>query len=415
MMLLPILALLVLLALSAFFSGTETAFFSLTPGQREELKAARPATSSRIERLLAEPPRLLGTLLLGNLIVNSTASAVFTLLALALARRSGASETLYVGVGGLLITGIIIVFGEVIPKLVGSRNPVGFATLVSSPVLAARWLLSPLVWLLTRVSSVFTPRSAEPDALSDDELHTMVEVGKQRGVILGHEEDILARLIGLERRTVAEVMTPRIDIIALPDDTTVGAAIEQFRDAGLSRLPVYRGTVDNVVGTAYAKEVLAAPDPDAPVCTLCRPAFFVPEVKRLLELLDELRRKGSHIAIVVDEFGQTAGLVTLEDLLEAVFGEITDEYDIAEELPYTRLDDSTWLVDGEIDLAALNRLLRNAFRGTGHERLAAFVQDRLGRLPRTGDRLTYRNIEIEVRETAGNKLEKVLLHRLSRA
>ncbi|MFO7652076.1 MAG: hemolysin family protein [bacterium] len=414
-MLLPVLTLLVLLALSAFFSGTETAFFSLTPGQREELKIARPAASRRVERLLAEPPRLLGTILLGNLIVNSTASAVFTLLALSLARRAGASETLYVGVGGLIITGVIIVFSEVIPKLVAARGPAAFAALAALPVTAARWLFSPLVWLLTKVSSVFTPRSGEPDALSDDELHTMVEVGKQRGVILGHEEDILASLIGLEKRTVAEVMTPRIDIIALPDDTTVRAAIERFRDAGLSRLPVYRGTVDNIVGTAYAKEILAAPDPDAPVCGLCRPAFFVPEVKRLLELLDELRRKGSHIAIVVDEFGQTAGLVTLEDLLEAVFGEITDEYDIAEELPYTRLDDNSWLVDGEIDLAALNRLLRNAFRGTGHERLAAFIHDRLGRLPRPGDRLTYRNIEIEVRETAGNKLEKVLLHRQSRA
>jgi CBS domain containing-hemolysin-like protein len=209
-------------------------------------------------------------------------------------------------------------------------------------------------------------------------------------------------------------MTPRIDIIALSDKTPVRAALDAFREAGLSRLPVYGESIDDVVGTAYAKEVLVAPDPDAPVCGLCRPAFFVPEVKRLLDLLDELRRKGSHIAIVVDEFGQTAGLVTLEDLLEAVFGEITDEYDVADELPYTRLDEASFLVDGEIDLATLNRLFRNAFRGTGHERLAAFIHDRLGRLPEVDDRLTYRNIELVVRETDGNKLEKVLVRRVPR-
>ncbi|MFO7650804.1 MAG: DUF21 domain-containing protein [bacterium] len=172
-MLLPILILVVLLALSAFFSGTETAFFSLTPGQREELKTARPASSRRIERLLAEPPRLLGTLLLGNLIVNSTASAVFTLLALSLARRAGASETLYVGVGGLIITGVIIVFSEVIPKLVAARGPAAFAALAALPVTAARWLFSPLVWLLTKVSSVFN-WLGRPDPSSSTYSHTAV-------------------------------------------------------------------------------------------------------------------------------------------------------------------------------------------------------------------------------------------------
>lgn len=413
-MLLPLLVLLALLVLSAFFSGTETAFFSLTPGRREELKTARPASSRRIERLLTDRPRLLGTILLGNLLVNSAASAVFTLLAIAYARRAGASEALYVGIGGLIITGVIILFGEVLPKLVAARGPAGFAAFAAVPLVPVRWLLSPLVWLLMKVSSMLTPRTSEPDVLSDDELHTMVEAGKQRGVILGNEEDLLLNLIGLEKRTVAEVMTPRIDIIALSDKTPVREALDAFRDAGLSRLPVYRESIDDIIGTAYAKEVLVAPDPEAPVCGLCRPAFFVPEVKRLLDLLDELRRKGSHIAIVVDEFGQTAGLVTLEDLLEAVFGEITDEYDVADELPYTRVDDTSFLVDGEIDLATLNRLFRNAFRGSGHERLAAFIHDRLGRLPEVDDRLTYRNIELVVRETDGNKLEKVLVRRVPR-
>jgi putative hemolysin len=406
-----LLAIVVLLAFSALFSGSETALFSLGAGRREELKSSHPHASRRIDGLLSDPGRLLGTLLLGNLIVNTTASSVFTLALLALARRHGASETLLLGVGGIVMTVVLLIFGEVTPKVLASRNPAGFTPLIAGPIQAARVVLSPLTWLLMKASRRLTPKRHEPDTLSDDELHTMIELGKQRGVILGSEEEILANLVGLEKRTVSEVMTPRIDIVAVPENMTVRDATAVCRNAGFSRVPVYRDTIDHVVGTAYAKDLLGAANPDAPVCSFCRPAFFVPEVKRLPALLDELRRKGSHIAVVVDEFGQTSGLVTLEDLLEAVFGEIVDEHDVAEELPYSKLDEHSYLVDGEIDLATLNRLFRRAFAGLGHERLSAFVQDKLGRLPREGDTIVHRNLEITVEETAGPKLEKVLIRR----
>jgi putative hemolysin len=406
-----LLALLVLLVLSAFFSGSETALFSLTPGKREELRTARPGASRRIDHLLSDVGRLLGTLLLGNLAVNTAASGVFTLALLAVARRSGASEALLLGFGGIALTLVLLVFSEVTPKVLASRNPGRFAPLIAGPVSATRLVLHPLTSLLIKVSSRLTPKQREPDVLSDDELHTMIEVAKQRGVIFAGEEEILTNLVGLEKRTVSEVMTPRIDIVAVPENMAVRDATAVCRNAGFSRVPVYHDSIDHISGTIYAKDLLGAPDSAAPVCTLCRPAFFVPEVKRLPPLLDELRRKGSHIAVVVDEFGQTSGLVTLEDLLEAVFGEIVDEHDVAEELPYSKLDEHSYLVDGEIDLATLNRLFRRAFAGLGHERLSAFVQDRLGRLPREGDIITHRKLEITVKETDGPKLEKVLIKR----
>ncbi len=401
----------VLLACSAFFSGSETALFSLTPGKREELKSGRPKPSHRIEQLLADPGRLLGTLLLGNLIVNTAASGLFTLTLITLSRRSGTSEALLLGIGGIVMTVVLLIFGEVTPKVLAARSPGFFAPLVAGPIRIARLALLPLTALLMRVSRRLTPKQQEPAMLSDDELHTMIDIGKQRGVILGPEEEILANLVGLEKRAVSEVMTPRIDVVAVPESMTIREAIAVCRNAGFSRVPVYRDTIDHISGTAYAKELLSAADVNAPVCSLCRPAFFVPEVRRLPPLLDELRRKGSHIAVVVDEFGQTSGVVTLEDLLEAVFGEIVDEYDVAEELPYSKLDEHSYLVDGEIDLATLNRLFRRAFTGLGHERLSAFVQDKLGRLPREGDAITHRTLEIVVKETAGPKLEKVLIKR----
>ncbi len=404
-------AIVVLLVFSAFFSGSETSLFSLTPGRREELRNSRPGAARRVDSLLSDPGRLLGTLLLGNLIVNTAASSIFTLALLALARRNGTSEALLLGVGGVVMTVVLLIFGEVTPKVTASRDPGRLAPLVAGPVHVARLLLWPLTSLLMRASQRLTPTQPEPTSLTDDELHTMIDVGKQRGVLLGSEEDILANLIGLEQRKVSEVMTPRIDIVAVPENITIRDAIVACRNAGFSRVPVFSGAIDHVRGTAYAKDLLNAADPNAPVCSLCRPAFFVPEVKRLPALLDELRRKGSHIAVVVDEFGQTSGLVTLEDLLEAVFGEIVDEYDVAEELPYSKLDDHSYLVDGEIDVATLNRLFRRAFTGIRHERLSGFVQDKLGRLPREGDIIAHRSLEITVKETDGPKLEKVLIRR----
>jgi CBS domain containing-hemolysin-like protein len=406
-----LLAILALVALDAFFSGSEAALFSLSAGSRRELRESRPRSGSRIEKLLSNPARLLGTLLLGSLIVNTAATGLFTLVLIALARRHGASEALFLTVGGVVMTAILLIFGEVTPKVLAGRNPGFFAALVAGPAQAVQLLLSPATALLLKVSRRLTPGRQEPATLSDDELHTMIDVGKQRGVILGSEEEILANLVGLEKRTVSEVMTPRIDIVAVPESMTIREAIAVCRNAGFSRVPVYRDTVDHISGTVHAKELLTAADSNQPVCSLCRPAFFVPEVKRLPPLLDELRRKGSHIAVVVDEFGQTSGLVTIEDLLEAVFGEIVDEHDVAEELPYCKLDEQSYLVDGEIDVATLNRLFHRAFTGLGHDRLSAFVQDRLGRLPREGDTFTHRTLEMTIKETAGPKLEKVLIRR----
>jgi len=406
-----LLAFVVALAFSALFSGSETALFSLTPGARESLRAHHPAASARIERLLSEPPRLLGTLLLGNLIVNTAISGLATLVFMAFARQSGANQALVIGVGGILVTILLLAFGEVTPKVLSARNAVRI-TVLTVPILEPlQTFLRPFAAVLTALAARLASVKGEPDTLTDDEMHTMVEIGKRRGVLQGSEDEILVNLIGMDRRTVSEVMTPRIDIVAVPEAATVAEALVVARRSGFSRLPVYRDTIDKVVGTLHVKEMLTAPDETAPVTSIIRPAHFAPEVKPLPQLLDEIRRKGSHIAIVVDEFGQTAGLVTLEDLLEAMFGEIVDEFDIAEELPYTKVDEDSYLVDGEIDIATLNRLFRRAFSGLGHERLSAFIQAKLGRLPRAGDVLRHGRVEIAVRETDGTKLEKVMVSR----
>lgn len=391
----------VLLIFSAFFSGTEAAFFSLPSWQKIE-----PAS---VKKLISRPRRLLGTLLLGNLIVNTSATALFTLFLINLARNVNLSLARLLPAGGLIMTVLLLLGGEVSPKVFARRQPAILARLAAPLVSFFQTLFLPGTVMLDKLSQLFAFLPKEPQQLTNDELHTMIEVGKSQRVFLDGEEEILRNLIDLDRRTVSEVMTPRGDIVALPNSATIAQALSLCREAGFSRLPLYEGIIDNITGIIYTKELLTSPNPEAKAITLARPPYFVPEVKRLLPLLDELRRKNSHIAIVVDEFGQTAGLVTLEDLLEAIFGEIADEFDLAEELPYEKLAEGKFLVDGEIDLATLNRLLGNAFAGVQFERLSAFIHDRLGRLPAVGDHLDFRGLEISIQEVSGRKLRKVLI------
>ncbi len=393
----------VLLIFSAFFSGAEAALFSLPVWRSEGLPD--------VKRLLAHPQRLLAVLLFGNLLVNISIGALFTLFLLQLSHHIRIPRAVILGLGGILISLMIIFWGEVVPKVLARRNPERYSRLATPVIRVLLPVFAPVVAVLEKLSGVFGFLPKEPDGLSDDELRAVIEEGKRRGVLFAGEEEILRNLIEMSDRTVSEVMTPRSDIVAVPVDYRIAEAMEISRHSGFSRLPVYKGTVENITGVVYAKELLTAPDPSLPVSTVARSPYFIPEVKRLSAALDELRRRNSHIAIVVDEFGQVSGLVTLEDILEAIFGEIADEFDTAEEVPYQRVSEREFLVDGEIDITTLNRLFDNAFSGVNYERLAAFIQDRLGRLARVGDTITFQNLQLTVTDVSERKLTRVLIKR----
>lgn len=393
----------ILLLASFIFSGSEAALFSLPDWRVQELP--------HIKKLLLNPWRLLGTLLLGNLLVNISATAVFTLFLLQLARRFLLSPALTIGSGGIFMTATLLLIGEITPKVLATRNPQAWNKIFVPFITLIQWLFSPLTWALEKINTLATILPEEPPQLSYEELHTMITFGREQGVLLPGEEEILRNLIELDKRTVSEVMTPRKDIVAVPETSTIEAALAVCRQFGFSRLPVYSENLEHITGIVYAKELLIAPDPHLSVAAVARPPYFIPEVKRLSSLLDELRRKNSHIAIVIDEFGQTAGLITLEDILEAIFGEISDEFDRAEELPFSQIGEGQFLVDGDIDLATLNRLFDNAFAGVDFDRLSAFIHDRLGRLPKKGDLIPFGDLEIAVTEVSEHRLEKVLVRK----
>lgn len=396
---------------SAIFSGSETSLFSISKLVLAQIKETKPKAGLRIERLLANPPRLLGTILLSNLGVNVIASTVFTLFILVLIKNYQLTPVLYLAIGSILMTILLLVFGDIIPKVIALERPITFANFTARLIILLETVLSPIVNLLSKLGVAVLRHTKAPQFPTDEELITMIDIGKEQGAITGTEEEILHNLLELEKRTASEVMTPRIEIAGIPKNIPCLEAVEFARKTGFSRLPVYEDNIDNIIGILYVKDLLTMVCEADKVDEIKRPVYFVPEVKNLSLLLEELRKKGSHIAIVVDEFGQTAGLVTLEDILESIFGEITDEYDLHEDLPYFKLDDKTYLVDGEIDLRTLNRIFRRAFKDLKYGRLSGFIHAHLKRLPNPGDSFTYRKLNFEIKTINKNRIEEVLIRK----
>jgi len=416
---------LLLLLLEAWISITESSFFSVPRLALERLKhelesnrssaAGHPRAQLRriaqVESLLARPNRLLGAILVADMLISVSLSSVVALLSVQLAHRLSASEPLALTLGGAVLLVVLLVFGEVLPKVVALRRSLRIALMFAPLAADLALVLAPVSALLERLTRGLPGRAKPLPFPTDVELTKMIELGRERGVIVGDEGVILTNLVELGKRRVSEVMTPRIDMLAVEKDRTVAEVVAQSRQMRCSRIPVYDGTIDRVTGIFYVKDSFGLDADTVPVGTVARDAYHVPEVKPVLALLEEFRREGVHIAVAVDEFGQTAGVVTLEDILEAIFGEIHDEHDLAEELPWFRIDAGTWLVDGEIDLKTLNRQFANAFRGERFERLSGLIHHLLGRLPVAGETIRFRSLLLEVRQVSGNAIEKVLIRK----
>jgi CBS domain containing-hemolysin-like protein len=412
-----------LLLLVAWISMTEASLFSVSRLALERLKheletgkAGRGAglhkhrrRVAQVEELLSHPNRLLGSVLVANTLFSVALSAVGTLLGVLAAHQSGRSEAFTLVITGVVLLAALLVLGEVVPKMIAVRRPMRTALAFAPATRDLVRVLAPLADALERAATAIVGR-AKPELFpTEAELVTMIELGRERGVIVGEEGTILSSLVGLSKRRVSEIMTPRITMVSAEKNRPANEVVSEARQRRCSRVPVYEGTIDHIIGIFYLKDFFGLESDTVPVGTVARDAYHVPEVKSVSALLEEFRRQGVHIAVVIDEFGQTAGVVTLEDVLEAIFGEIRDEYDLAEELPYFQIDARTWLVDGEIDLPTLNRQFPGVFHGERLERLAGFIHHQLGRLPAEGETLRVGGLTLEIRQVTGNAIEKVLI------
>ena len=421
-----------LILLNGIFTAAEIALITIRRTRVEQLVEEGHAAARVVQRLVQKPGRFLAVVQIGVTFVGFLASAVA---AVSLAvRLSGVLDQVPVlasvadGLALLLVTAIValftIVFGELVPKTIGLGRPEPVALALARPIEWVATLFGPLVAFLTSITSLVTrPLGIEPGeeaAITAEEFKLLVERGGEAGVLEAEEEQMIHAVIELGERRIHEVMVPRTDIHAVDIETDFDEVVDTMIAAGHSRVPVYEGSVDNVVGILYAKDLLrflktAGERP--PLRQLLRTPFFAPESMSVDDLLHELQRRRVHIAIVLDEFGGTAGMVTIEDLLEEIVGEIQDEYDVEEPL-VVRLSDNEARIDGRTaigDLVELYGIELDEEEREEFDTVGGLVFHRLGGVPHVGDVVNVDGLTLTVESTDGRRVGKVLAVRAPEA
>ncbi len=432
-----ILSMAVFLALSGFFSLSESSLFSLGIHQREMLKRQHARVARHIERLLREPYKLIITILFADEVLNVAYSSTVALTLRQL--LSGYPEHTLTVLSLLAASPTLLLLGEIGPKTLGVRRPRLASRLVAVPlsyfhtaVTPVRWLLMIVSVAIARLLGVRLTVARPPEPAGDEEIHSIVSLGSEQGVVTPTERHIVNGLFRLEELTAAEIMTPAIECFFLPADTTAREALPTVKERGFSRIPVYRDDRDNIVGILYAKDLLTAEvDNHTRIEQLARPPYFIPRTKKGLDLLTEFQTKKVHMAIVVDEYGRVDGLVTMEDILEELFGEFGDEMRDDKSPPVER-DGHAFYIKGSMKIEEFNdgllfSVLRSAGLsslgeeierslipvGQGNETMGGFLFNLFGRLPREGETMRYGNMLFTVTKVTGNRIDRIRVERVA--
>jgi gliding motility-associated protein GldE len=396
------------LFLSAFNSGSEIAYFSLRPDDVDTIEDAH--RRERVRELLANPEKLLATVLVGNNLVNIMIAIVLNY---AMNQMFDFNSTvLDFIVQTVILTFLILLFGEVIPKLYATNFSVKFAALASAPLKAAVKLFSPLTALLVRSTSLVNKVvSTQTEEVSVDDLTRALEVSEVKNP---DEKELLEGILSFGDKTVSDIMRPRVDVVDIDQDDDFDQVVRKVIDTGYSRMPVYEETPDNIKGILYAKDLLpyiGARDNTFKWQTLMRPAYFVPETRMLDDLLEDFRQKKMHMAIIVDEYGCTQGIATLEDVLEEIVGDINDEYDTEEKF-YNRISKDTWLFDGKTLLSDFARVLDIDEEELGEhaeeaETIAGYLLDLKGEFLQEKEVMKYERFNFTVIKVVKHRIAKV--------
>jgi putative hemolysin len=407
---LDLVILLVLIALSAMFNGAEAAYFSLGRARLKRMKEGQDGNHAPIP-LIDRPNDLLVTLLVGITIINIGASALAAMLA---ERVVGPRWAILVETVVMVL--LLTTFTEVLPMTVAVKRPEQFLAVAGGPVSWLGKLLTPVRSVLGGLTAMVVRLVGRRDLkdepeLTEEELRTLVDVGTSEGVVEREEREMIHKVFELEDTLVRSVMVPRTDMFCLDLETPVDQILPALRENLHSRVPVYERTIDVIVGICYTKDLLpyvAGLPPDFDLRAHLHPPYFVPESKRADTLLQEFQAKKLHLAIVVDEYGGTAGLVTLEDLLEELVGEIADEYDEPERL-IQRVDANTFRVSGKLPIEELNAVAGLAISDEEFDTVGGWVLDLFGRVPRARERVTRPDLTVTVEKVERTRILEVLV------
>lgn len=407
-----------LLICSAFFSGSETAFFSINKLRMRSLREEGSVTGALIAQLMDHPGRLLTTILIGNMIVNTLTGVVLGARAEEFFRELAPQLHPLVSyvVAVTIVTGLLVFLGEIVPKVFAVQASERAARAAVFPLLATDRILAPLRDGLLGITNIlfkvtrFHELRAAP-FITDEEFKSALTDGEAQGVIEEDERQMIQGILEFSDARLREILVPRPDTIALPEDSTVGQAHAVYREHHYSRMPVYRENLDQIVGTLVAKDLLPSisrGEMDRKIQGLIRPAHFVPATMTVQQFVRDAQRHRTHLAIVVDEYGGTAGIVTLEDAMEQVVGDIMDEGE-HEDPGYTHVEDGVYALEGDFSLDDLNELLGTALHDEEHETVAGFLMHRSEKVLETGDTLECDGVRFTVAECEGKRVSSVLV------
>lgn len=407
---------------SGLFSGTETAFFSLSQIDLTKFREDNSKPARRVVKLMADSRRLLITILIGNTVVNICAATVATIFVIKLSKDFQLSETLALFIEIVFVTLVILIFSEIMPKLIAIRNASAFASRISLLTEMIYIVFYPISTALERFT-VFSGKllkvKGEKYFLSEAEIKTLVELGEEQGAIQQEEKEMIDSIFEFGETTVKEIMIPRIDMICLEIKSSIDDLVQIIKNKGHSRIPIYEGRVDHIKGIIHAKDLIPIAEiknKNAKLTDLARQAYFVPESKKIDDLLREFQQEKSHMAIVVDEYGGTAGLVTLEDIIEEIVGEIQDEYDQEQPL-YRTINDETYLVDAKITIEELNEILPEPIpqeEGEDFETLGGLIYHITGSVPNINDRVNFYNYDFVIENIDRQRIKKVKIIKTNR-
>jgi len=402
-----------MLCLSAFFSSAETALTTVNKMRVRTLAEAGNKRAIMLAKVTENPGKMLSTILVGNNIVNLSASAIMTTLAM----QTFGSKA--VGVATGILTLIILVFGEITPKTVSTLNAEKIALAYANVIYWLVILMTPVIFLINQLSMgvLFLLRidpKKKQDSITEDELRTIVKVSHEEGVIEMEEKKMINNVFDFGDSLAKDIMIPRIDMVMVDADITYEDLLEVFREERFTRVPVYEKSTDNVIGIINMKDLLLFDqNGDFLVRDFLRQPLYTYEFKKTAELMMEMRKTFNNIVIVLDEYGATAGLITLEDMLEEIVGEIRDEYDEDEEDEVREVAPGEYIVEGAMKLDDLNDMLDLNLESEDYDSIGGLIIGQLEHLPEQGEEVLYENLRLIVDQVEKNRIDKVHFYILS--
>ncbi len=395
-----------LLCLSAFFSASETALMSLSKIRLIHMLEEKVRGASVINNLRENPSKLLGTILVGNNLVNIGASSIATVLAIKYFGDAG------VGIATGIMTVLVLIFGEITPKALAAQKSEKISLIVAKPISIFSHLLSPIVFVFTKIAGVFMrllgcKSIADLPTITEEELKSMVNLGEEEGVIEDHEKTMICNVFDFSDQLIKDVMIQRMDIVAINMNSSYEDIINIIKNEQYSRYPIYNKRIDNIVGILNVKELVYRDSEEVfDIKKFVKKPYYTFEFMNTAELFKEMKKHRTHMAIVLDEYGGTAGIITIEDLVEEIVGDISDEYDMhTQEIETIR--EGEYVVDGSTRIEELNELIGTNIESEHYDSIGGFVIELTGRLPRQGESVEYMGTKFVVENMERNRIRKI--------